>query len=91
MKHLTAARRAAKAAGLTADDRCLPLLELVYTLARQMDAADGAPSSRLSAAYLSSLKDLNKATGVVDPSHSQRNAKPSELDLFRQKHIGHAQ
>lgn len=38
-----------------------PLRVLALTLAGQMDAAEGEPSTRLSAAYLSVLKDLNKA------------------------------
>lgn len=38
-----------------------PLRVLALTLAGQMDAAEGEPSTRLSAAYLSVLKDLNRA------------------------------
>lgn len=43
-----------------------PLLELVRVLAVQMDAAgEDGPSTRLSAAYLSALKDFNRVAGVV--------------------------
>jgi hypothetical protein len=38
-----------------------PLVELCRTLAAQMDAAGSEPSTRLTAAYLSALKDLRRA------------------------------
>lgn len=42
-----------------------PLLELVRALALQMDAAgEDGPSTRLSAAYLSALKDFNRVAGT---------------------------
>lgn len=43
------------------DDRYAATIELARTLARQMDDAMPEPSTRLSAAYLSVLKDLLKA------------------------------
>lgn len=38
-----------------------PLVQLALTLAAQMDDAEGDPSTRLSASYLSVLKDLRRA------------------------------
>lgn len=37
-----------------------PVVELARTLASQMDAAGADPSTRLSAAYLSALKDFQR-------------------------------
>ena len=50
-----------RAFGLEADERYSATVELARTLARQMDAAMPEPSTRLSAAYLSVLKDLARA------------------------------
>jgi hypothetical protein len=59
--HTRAVEAAIKAAGrgLTAADK--PLIELCRTLAAQMDAAGADASTRLSAAYLSSLINLRRS------------------------------
>lgn len=73
MKHLAAARSAVKDAGLDGVPRHAPLVELCYTLAGQMDSAGGEPSTRLTAAYLSALKDLRRA---VDAQKSVGELSP---------------
>lgn len=50
-----------KSLNIEGDGRYAATVELARTLARQMDAAMPEPSTRLSAAYLSVLKDLAKA------------------------------
>lgn len=50
-----------KSLNLEGDGRYAATIELARTLARQMDDAMPEPSTRLSAAYLSVLKDLAKA------------------------------
>jgi hypothetical protein len=61
MKHLAAVRLAVEDAGLDHLPRRAPLIELCCTLAGQMDSAGQEPSTRLTAAYLSALKDLRRA------------------------------
>lgn len=63
-----------------------PLRVLALTLAGQMDAAEGEPSTRLSAAYLSVLKDLNKAARE-SATGGQTGGKLGQL---RAVHGGHA-
>jgi hypothetical protein len=57
--HSQAVDKAIAAGTGTLTDAHAPLLELCRTLARQMDATDD-PSTRLTAAYLSALKDLGR-------------------------------
>lgn len=58
--HLEAVEESITTAGSILDGRHTALLVLIRTLARQMDAAGPDPSTRLSAAYLSTLKDLGR-------------------------------
>ncbi len=58
-----------------------PLIELCRTLAAQMDAAGAEPSTRLTAAYLSALKDLRRATLEL-PAERPRG-KLAELRAMR--------
>ncbi len=62
LTHRAAVERSIATGNRTLTDAHAALLELVRTLADQVDAAgaDG-PSSRLAAAYLSALKDLTRA------------------------------
>lgn len=60
-KHLRAVNRAIRAAGLEEDGIDAPLSELLRDLARKMDRAEGEPSDRLLAAYLSATKDLSRS------------------------------
>ena len=62
MTHLEAINQAMTSSRLTEYQEHAPLVELCRTLARQMDAAGDEPSTRLSAAYLSALKDVRRAT-----------------------------
>jgi excisionase family DNA binding protein len=55
--HRTAVEKAIAAAELGDSGRFAPLVELLRTLADQMDQAGGEASTRLAAAYLSALKD----------------------------------
>lgn len=50
-----------RALNIEGDGRYAATIELARTLARQMDESLPEPSTRLSAAYLSVLKDLLKA------------------------------
>ena len=65
MNNLEAVEAAITETGLARLDRYAPLLELCRVLARQMDGAGDAPSTRLSAAYLSALKDLGRAVQAM--------------------------
>ncbi len=67
MRHKDAIEAAVKITGLGAMPEHEPLLELCRTLAGQMDAAGDEPSTRLTAAYLSALKDLRRAAADVPP------------------------
>lgn len=62
MTHLDAINAAMTSSRLAEYAEHGPLVELCRTLARQMDDAEGEPSTRLSAAYLSALKDVRRAT-----------------------------
>ncbi len=57
-----------------------PLIQLVTELAAQMDAAGGESSTRLSAAYLSALKDLGRALANVHPQEA-----PDAIDELKAK------
>ncbi len=59
--HRKAVEAAITASGHRLNSTHGPLLELCRTLSSQMDAAGEEPSTRLSAAYLSALKDLTRA------------------------------
>lgn len=88
MKHASAVRRAVRAANLSANPANLPLVELCVTLARQVDdSGPEGPGTRLSAAYLSALKDLTRAC-----EHAPGRAGPvvSELDAWRTQHTPRA-
>ena len=66
-RHKRAIEAAIKITGLGKMDAHGPLLELCRTLADQMDAAGSEPSTRLTAAYLSALKDLRRAAAELPP------------------------
>ena len=82
--NINALEAAIKGAGTGIPAAYLPLLELCRALARQMDTASvEGPSSRLSAAYLSALKDLSKIL-VAAPD----TTKPLDaLDQFLADHL----
>ena len=67
MKHEKAIEAAITITRLGTMDEHGPLLELCRTLAGQMDAAGSEPSTRLTAAYLSALKDLRRASAEMPP------------------------
>jgi hypothetical protein len=67
-RHTEAVRAAVKAGEGTLSPVHEPLVALVTVLAEQMDAAGGEASTRLSAAYLSALKDLGRALATVGRS-----------------------
>ena len=71
------------AAGAKLGDTDKPLLQLLRTLVDQMDAAGPDPSTRLSAAYLSALKDLRRAL-EAKPAASTRTG--NRLDQLRAIH-----
>ena len=80
--HLEALERTVVAGAGLLTDRHAALLALCRALAGQMDSAayddDGGPSTRLSAAYLSALKDLGRAL-AVPPVHERVGGKLSQL------------
>jgi hypothetical protein len=78
-KHLTALEAAFKGAGLRLKVTDKPLMELCRTLATQMDEAGSEPSTRLTAAYLSALKDLRRAVA----ESTARQVKPGKLAEMR--------
>lgn len=61
MKHAEAIEAAITECRLSTTPQFAPLLELCRTLAAQMDTAGAEASTRLTAAYLSALKDLRRA------------------------------
>lgn len=69
-RHSRAVQAAVKAGGGVLTDVHQPLIILCEELAAQMDAADGESSTRLSAAYLSALKDLGRALANVRPQEA---------------------
>ncbi len=56
-----------------------PLIHLLRTLADQMDAAGPNPSTRLSAAYLSALKDLRRALETKPSAIPPANNRLAQL------------
>lgn len=78
--HIRAVNRTINALRLDKDDRYSALVETARTLARQMDKAGAEPSTRLVAACLSSLKDLNRATPTVETRTS--SSPTDELEEY---------
>ncbi|MBT1171366.1 hypothetical protein [Bifidobacterium sp. SO4] len=76
-KHLTAVNRTIRAKRLDEQPQYAALVELARTVARQMDANGDDPASRLIAAYLSVLKDLNKA-GTPSERECHNNTCPMD-------------
>lgn len=80
-----------RAFGLDSDERYSATVELARTLARQMDAAMPEPSTRLSAAYLSVLKDLAKAGDGTAPESKKTvrcfgyGDKEKQMDEFMKR------
>lgn len=70
MTHIDAINAAMTSSRLVEHAEHGPLVELCRTLARQMDAAGDEPSTRLSAAYLSALKDVRRATVTLPAKKS---------------------
>jgi hypothetical protein len=81
VKRLKAIEAAIKTSGLGAMEEHGPLLELCRTLAGQMDAAGMEPSTRLTAAYLSALKDFRRAGAELPPR--QEPGRLAELRELR--------
>lgn len=79
-KHQDAVEATITAAAGAIDGRHTALVELVRTLAGQMDQAGADPSTRLSAAYLSTLKDLGRVTVALAPVR-----KGNSLEKLRQQ------
>lgn len=77
--HSAALGAAFKGAGLRLKATDKPLMELCRTLAAQMDEAGPEPSTRLTAAYLSALKDLRRAVA----ESTARQVKPGKLAEMR--------
>ncbi|MBW3091331.1 hypothetical protein [Bifidobacterium miconisargentati] len=63
--NIRAVNKTVKALKLDENGRYAANIELLRTLARQMDAAGDDPSTRLSAAFLSALKDIQRSSQVV--------------------------
>ncbi len=60
------------------------LVMLARTLASQMDSAAGEPSTRLSAAYLSCLKDVHRVVASTSTSSNPgATAKRAKLEALR--------
>lgn len=66
-RHTEAVKAAVKAGEGILSPAHQPLIILITELAEQMDAAGGESSTRLSAAYLSALKDLSRALASKAP------------------------
>lgn len=76
-KHRAAVEKAVKAGKRQLTDQHLPLIELLRALADQIDATE-EPSTRLTASYLSALKDLGRALGD-EPKATGGGGKLAEL------------
>ncbi|RYF60718.1 MAG: hypothetical protein EOO27_04850 [Comamonadaceae bacterium] len=63
-------------------DQHAALISLCRATAQQMDDADGVPTNRLSAVYLSCLKDLTRAS-----SPSRGPDGPTSLSRLRSRHV----
>lgn len=86
-RHLLAVNKAIKAGDGVFSEEHEPFLELLSTLARQMDEAGSEPSTRLSAAYLSALKDLQRIFATAKDSKAGSPTAPvNELEAFRSRH-----
>lgn len=59
------------------------LLALCKELAAQMDAADSEPSTRVTAAYLSALKDLARALAVKQAGSAPVQGKLAAMRALR--------
>ena len=75
----TAVETAITAAGTKLGDVDMPLIELLRTLADQMDTAGPDPSTRLSAAYLSCLKDFRRALESKPAVPTPANSRLAQL------------
>lgn len=84
--NIRAVNKAIKALDLDHDDRYAATVELARTLARQMDAAMPEPSTRLSAAFLSVLKDMQRARpdGARTPGYGMAQAK-TEMERYMEE------
>ena len=81
--NITAVEKAISDAGTGIPAAYGPLVELVRALARQMDESGvEGPSARLSAAYLSALKDFGKMVVTV-PDSVEKPVDP--LEAFRKE------
>lgn len=68
MTHVDALERTLTHGGLATKDEYAALVELCRTLARQMDDAGAEASTRLTAAYLSALKDVSRVARGAKPT-----------------------
>jgi hypothetical protein len=75
--HRAAIEKAVKAGKGRLSEQHLPLVELLRALADQVDASP-EPSTRLTASYLSALKDLGRALGA-EPKTPSAGGKLAEL------------
>ena len=83
--NITAFEKAIKAAWPSVPVVYLPLLQLIRALAHQVDASGAeGPSARLSASYLSALKDFARAV-VATPPVAAKLRDP--LEEFRATHL----
>ena len=88
MSHSEALERQLEAAGAVFQRRLSATVTLARALAAQLDAAGPEPSTRLSAAYLSVLKDINRA--MVKHPGDWSTAKASKLAELRASSRGRA-
>jgi hypothetical protein len=70
-------------AHLTASHK--PLMELCRTLAAQMDKEGAEASTRLTAAYLSALKDLTRITTGTGSAGATGSGARKRIDELREK------
>lgn len=85
MSHEKALERSIEGMSAQVGDQDAALLELCRTLARQMDAV-AEPSTRLTAAYLSALKDLGRISGKR-PHKSTGRSRLDELRARREERL----
>ena len=79
MTHREALEEALEESGLRSRREHAALVALCRTLAVQMDDAAAGPSTRLTAAYLSALKDVRRAITELPPVRTA----PNRLDQLR--------
>lgn len=79
--HIRTLNKTLTALGMDGDPKYCALIELARTLARQMDAAMPEPGTRLSAAYLSAVRNLMRiAPGDAKPGgHGDLAALTDEM------------